>query len=121
MAVHIIPTPPVGVYRWLLRREFEGRFYRMLYRWNVRGGVWFVDWADDTNLAQVRNVRMSLGKDKLQAFHHLTVPPGTLDVIDSTASSTEPTLSSFGDTVQVRYTDFVDESVVPVAPAVVPT
>lgn len=121
MAVHIIPTPPTGVFRWLLRREFENRFYRMLYRWNVRGGIWFVDFADDTNLAQVRSVRMNLGQDKLQAHKHLTVPPGTLDVIDATGTHTEPTLASFGQTVQVRYTDFVDESVVPVAPDVVPT
>lgn len=109
MAVHIIPTPPAGVYRWELRREFEGVFYKLMFRWNLRAGAWFIDFADANGTAQVRGVKMNLGVDKLSAHKYLAVPQGELDVIDSTGTSTEPTLDSFGSEVVLQYTD--DDSV----------
>ncbi len=120
MAEVRIQTPPPGVYKWLSRQEFDGRFYRMFFRWNVRAGFWYVDFANDTNVAQVRSVRMNLSKDKLAAFKHQDVPQGSFDVIDVTGTGTEPTLESFGSTVNIRYVEFVNDTVLPVAEEVEP-
>lgn len=108
MATHIIPTPPVGRYRWLLRREFEGTFYRLMFRWNVRAGAWVVDFGNDSNIAQVRGMKMNLRQDILGPYKHKEVPPGTLSVVDSSGEDREPTLEDFGGRVMLEYTDSED-------------
>ena len=113
MAVIDIATPPVGVYRWLLRQRFDGRFFRLFYKWNPRIGFWMVDVANDTNEAQIRNVKMCLGQDKLRIYKYRDVPQGELSVVDSTGTGTEPTLEDFGGRVMVQYTEFVDDTVIP--------
>ena len=103
----IIPTPPVGNYRWLLIQEFDGVLYRLLFEWNLRSGAYYVSFGDNNNNAQVRNIKMNLGADKLSAYRYQTVPQGILSVVDATETGTEPTLDSFGKTVNLVYTPFV--------------
>lgn len=106
MAEHTIPTPPDGVHKWLLRREFEGAFFRLFFRFNLRNGFWHVDFANDSNIAQVFGVKMNLGTDKLRQYKsYLALPQGILSVVDSTGTGTEPTLQTFGPLVNLKYTD----------------
>lgn len=112
MAVIKLRTPPPGAFRWLLRQELDGRFYRILYRWNLRAGAWYVDIAGDDGRAQVRGVKMCLGTDKLRAHKYRDVPPGNLRVVDSTGTGTEPTWADFGERVMVEYV--TDDSVEPI-------
>jgi len=107
MATHIIPTPPVGRFRWMLRREFEGRFYRLLFRWNRRAGFWFVDFGTDRNTALVRSAKMNLRSDILAPYKYRDVPQGILSVVDSSGDNVEPTLADFGTRVVLEYTDAV--------------
>ena len=105
MAKVIIPTPPAGVYRFLLRRQFDRVFFRILYRWNIRAGAWYLDIANDLNVAQARGVKLNLGKDKFQPYRYKDVPQGQFDIVDSTNTHTEPTLDTFGGIVEVQYTE----------------
>lgn len=113
MAVVKLNTPPPGAFRWLLRQELDGKFYRLLFRWNMRAGAWFVDVAGDDGRAQVRGVKMCLGTDKLRAHKYREVPPGDLRVVDSTGTGNEPTWADFGSRVMVEY---VEDDTVEVLP-----
>jgi hypothetical protein len=112
MAKIILPTPPRGVYRWLLRYQLEAVFYRFLFRWNTRDAYWYLDVGSDINVSQVRGIKLNLGIDKLYKHKTSIVPPGSLDVVDSTNTDTQPTLSSFGGRVLLTYTDSVSSEVV---------
>ena len=91
-----------------------------MFRYNLRNGFWYIDFANDNNIAQVRSLKMNLGRDKLQAYKYKQVPQGSFDVVDSTGTHTEPKLESFGSTVMLRYPyPAVDDSV-PVAPEFTP-
>lgn len=106
MAEHTIPTPPVGVHQWLLRREFEGEFFRLFFKFNLRDGFWHVDFASDSNIAQVFGIKMNLGVNKLAQYKtYLALPQGVLSVVDSTSTGTEPILQTFGTIVNLKYTD----------------
>lgn len=103
MVERIIETPPPGVYQWVLRRQFDGAYYRLRYRWNLRAGAWFVDWANDSNERQVYALRLGTGLDKLGSFKARDVPQGQLNVVDSTGQDTQHTLENFGGSVQLKY------------------
>jgi len=104
MAKVTIETPPAGVWRWLLRRQLDGRNYRFLYRYNVRAGAWYLDIAGDDGVAAVRGMKMNLGTDKLAPFKYKNIPQGSLDVVDSSGEGIEPDLQAFGERVLVEYT-----------------
>lgn len=114
MAEIIIPTPPQGRFRWRLRFQLEAIWFRFQFTWNIRAGAWFLEMGSDQNVSQVRGIKMNLGTDKLQQYRYAEVPQGSLDVVDSSLTSTEPTLDSFGDTVLLRYTEV--EATEPVIP-----
>lgn len=105
MAEHIIPVPPVGVYQWLLRREFDTEFFRFRFRWNDIVQAWYIDIANGANVRQVYGIRLGTGTDKLRAFKARDVPQGTLNVVDSTGEGVQPTLENFGKTVLLKYID----------------
>ena len=105
MAEHIIPVPPVGVYQWLLRREFDTEFFRLRFRWNDIVQAWYMDVANGANVRQVYGIRLGTGTDKLRAFKARDVPQGTLNVVDSTGEGVQPTLANFGKTVLLKYVD----------------
>lgn len=98
-----IPTPPLGSNRYLVRVEFEGVFYRILYRYNIRDDFWYTDWADDAGVAQVRGVRMVLNTDILAPYKTLSVPPGSVNVVDTTGANLEMTRDEIGGRVKVEY------------------
>ena len=106
MAEIIIATPPSGSWRWILRQRFDDQFYRLLFRWNVRAGAWYVDFAGNDSVATVRGVKMNLGLDKLAPYKHRNVPQGDFRVTDSSGQGLEPDLQSFGERVVVSYIEF---------------
>ena len=105
MAVVKLETPPLGVFRWVLRKQLDGVFYRFLYRWNLRAGAWYLDIGNDSGQAQVRGVKVCLGADKLRAYKYRDVPQGDLRVIDSTGTGTEPTWRDLGERVVIEYVE----------------
>jgi len=99
----------------MLRYQLEGVFYRFFYLWNRRAGAWYLDMGNDEHVSQVRGVKLNLGIDKLEAFKTKNVPPGSLNIVDSSETHTEPTLESFGSTVLVEYIERGEvEEVIPV-------
>ena len=97
--------PPIGVYQWILRREFDDAFYRLRFRWNLIVQAWYMDVANSANVRQVYGIRLGTGTDKLRAFKARDVPQGTLNVVDSTGQGVQPTLENFGKTVILKYVD----------------
>lgn len=66
-------------------------------------GAWSMDLYDSNGDAIVRGVKLSLGKDKLCRYRHLTgVPKACVHVVDTTGVGQEPTAKSFGATVVVQ-------------------
>lgn len=100
-----IPVPPEGVAKWQVRAEFEGTFFRILYKWNTRNLSWYFDFADDTGVALVRSRRIVLASNLMREFKHRAIPQGTFSVVDTSGAHREPTLEDLGDRVLFRYTE----------------
>lgn len=105
MATFDIPTPPIGVGKWQTRAEFEGTFFRILYKWNVRNLSWYIDFADDTGTALIRSRRIVLAADIFRPFRHRAIPQGIFSIVDTSGEHREPTLEDLGDRVLFRYTE----------------
>lgn len=99
-----VETPPFGVFRYLARVQLDGVFYRFYYQWNEVDQSWHLDIATDGSVALIRNIRLSLATDVLGCLRaDPDFPPGILSIVNVVDGATEPTLETFGDTVQVLY------------------
>ena len=105
MATFNIPVPPEGVAKWQVRVDFEGTFYRILYKRNVRNDSWYFDLGDDSGVALVRSRRIVLASDILRDFRHRTIPQGVFSIIDTTGEHKEPTFEDLGERVLFQYTE----------------
>lgn len=106
MATFTVPTPPNGLFRWRIRIEFEGVFYKILYRYNRRDGFWHMDWADDQGIAIVRSLRLVLNDDILKPYKTaLDLPKGTLFLTDTSGQGRESGKDDLGGRVLLKYTE----------------
>jgi len=106
MATLTLITPPRGEFRFRYRMSLDGTVYAFQWRWNERDQSWYLDLGDASLVSTVRDIRMVIGTDVLAPFQALTtVPPGVLDIVDTSNSNLEATRDDFGTRVLPRYTE----------------
>ncbi len=106
MATLTVPTPPEGRFRWLTRIDFDGVFFKVLFRYNRRDAFWYIDFADDQGVAIVRALRLALSDDILKPYKTaLDLPKGNLFVTDTSGRGRESGRDDLGGRVLLRYTE----------------
>jgi len=87
------------------RVSLDGVAYQLFFNWNVRGEFWTVTFAqtDDTVLAGA--IKLVIGIELIGQYPDRGLPPGELEVIDTTGTIDRPGLYDFYDgNVYLRYT-----------------
>ena len=100
---------PVGEwpYGWTSPYTLEGVVYKFQFRWNDRDGFWYLSVGSSNAVSQAQGVTLNLGTDKLRPYKYGVIPPGRLDVVDTSGLYVEPTRADMGTRVILQYTDFV--------------
>jgi hypothetical protein len=104
MAVLVIPTTP-SVPSYTQRTTLDGREYQFEFRWNTRDSAWYFHIADEQG-AHIRSaIKVVLDWPLLRRIVDERRPPGSIMAIDSSGTSTNPTLDDFGTRVKLYYLD----------------
>lgn len=112
MTTQTLTTPPSPwPSKWRNSYELDGSVYWFLVTWNDRDGYWYLAVGSSALVSQAQGVTLHLGTDKLRPFKYGEIPPGRLDVVDTSGKFIEPTREDMGNRVLLKYTDF--EEVVP--------
>jgi len=88
------------IFHYTFTKELNGVVYNFRIRYNRRIDSWILDFIDTVN-----GIRLAGGQDLLKQFHHLEVPPGSLEIIDLDGKFTEPEKTNIGDSVILQYTE----------------
>ena len=108
MTTQLLPTPAAPwPYKWAAVYTLEGVGYQFQFEWNDRDGFWYLTVGGPDQTTQAQGITMHVGTDKLEHFKYAEVPPGSLDVVDTSGKYIEPTRNDMGDRVLLYYTDFV--------------
>ena len=108
MTTQTLPTPPAPwPYKWASSYTLEGVNYRFQLAWNDRDGFWYLAVGGPDLRTQAQGVTLNIGTDKLETFKFADVPPGRLDVVDTSGKFIEPTRDDMGARVLLQYTDYV--------------
>lgn len=105
MATLRLTTPPLGVFRFAYTVTLDGSVFSFFFRWNRRDSSFYLDIGDDNGVAVVRDVRMVLATDVLAPYKSVSVPQGSLNIVDTSNADLEATLEDFGDRVQLQYVE----------------
>ena len=109
MATQILPTPEAPwPSKWAATYTLDGGTYRFQLTWNDRDGFWYLAVGGADLTTQAQGITLNIGTDKLEASKYNDVPPGSLDVFDSSGKFDEPTRDDMGVRVFLRYTDYVE-------------
>lgn len=112
MATQTLDTPTAPwPFQWIRPYTLEGRVYWFNAKWNDRDGFWYLSVGSSNLISQAQGVSLLLGTDKLRPYKYGVIPPGRLDVVDTSGLYVEPTREDMGTRVLLQYTDF--EEVVP--------
>lgn len=110
MSTQTLPTPPAPwPSKWRDLFILEGQQYWFVCQWNDRDGFWYLTVGASDLTTQAQGVTLNLGTDKLEYFKYGSVPPGFLDVIDTSGKYIEPTRQDMGSRVVIQYTDSTDQ------------
>jgi hypothetical protein len=101
------PTAP-WPYQWLRSFTLEGEVYWFSAKWNDRDGFWYLAVGSSNLVSQAQGVPLLLATDILRSFKYGVIPPGRLDVIDTSGLYVEPSREDMGTRVLIQYTDFVE-------------
>ena len=83
--------------------ELEGSLYRFRFRFNRRGGAWYMDLGDQETYF-ILGVKVVTGDGLLDQYGHIEgLPPGTFRVRDLQGLNADPTETDFGDRVIMLY------------------
>ena len=93
-------------YGWTSPYTLEGVVYRFQFRWNDRDGFWYLSVGSSNLVSQAQGVTLNRGTDKLRPYKYGVIPPGRLDVVDTSGLFVEPTRADMGTRVILQYTDF---------------
>lgn len=97
--------------KWRNSYELDGQVYWFHVNYNDRDGFWYLAVGSADLVSQVQSVTLNIGTDKLRPAKYGLIPPGRLDVFDTSGGFIEPTRTDMGSRVILQYTDF--EEVVP--------
>jgi hypothetical protein len=108
MTARVLPTPAAPwPYKWTASYTLEGVNYQLQFNWNDRDGFWYLSVGAPDLSTQAQGIALRLGTDKLEHFKYADVPPGRLDVVDTSGRFVEPTRADMGARVLLYYTDYV--------------
>ena len=109
MTTQTLVTPPSPwPYKWTSPYTLEGVVYHFQFRWNDRDGFWYLSVGSSNLISQAQGVTLLLGTDKLRPYKYGVIPPGRLDVVDTSGLYVEPSRDDMGTRVLLQYTDFVE-------------
>ena len=83
----------------------DGQTYVIEWHYNARADRWTTHWLDVENVPIRHGVRLVNYTDLLRRVALATKPPGSVDVVDTTDSGSEPTAATLGVETQLRYVE----------------
>lgn len=87
--------------------QLEGRTYRFVFSFNERSQSWYMDIADDNDLAIVQGQRLS-NDFPLARSRDSRRPPGMFVCISLEDDNSDPALADLGRRVKLLYFDEAD-------------
>ncbi len=108
MATVTLVHPPRGEFRFRYRTVLDGITVSLQFRWDERDQSWYFDMGNASLVAIVRGIRCVIATDILAPYqYNPDVPPGVLDVVDTSNTNLEAERDEFGTRVVLRYTEAI--------------
>ena len=86
--------------------QFEGESYRLVFGFNERTQSWYLDVADDNDIAIIQGIRVTVDYPLGGRVRDLRMPPGSFIGISLDASdNTDPLIPDLGRRYRMLYFD----------------
>lgn len=83
----------------------DGETFTIEWHYNRRADRWTTHWFDASGVAIRHGIRLVTYTNLLRRVALETKPPGSVDVVDTTGTDTEPDGDTLGVENQVRYAE----------------
>lgn len=88
--------------------ELDGRIYGFEFHWNGRSAAWYLTVRTAAGEALVAGQRLVVGSTFFTSLVDFRLPPGELELVDTTGKQVDPTLDDLGRRVLLVYTPVAD-------------
>lgn len=104
MSVYTIPTSTTQPH-YSLRVDLDAVTYVLTFHWNARDASWYLDIADEDEVAIVCGVKVSIGVPLAIRSANPAIPAGMLIAVDTSGANSPPGFADLGDRVLLYYFD----------------
>lgn len=107
MAVLVLPTRQ-DVTHYTFEVDLDSVTFGFEFHWNDRDSAWYFTISDVAGTVLIAGRKVVLGCFLLNRFRDPRLPAGVLEVIDTSGTDTDPTLTDLGTRCKLLYTESAD-------------